>query len=428
MARAKRLTATAAGTLFPVICAYAQTASLPETVQFNRDIRPILSDKCFTCHGPDKSRRVTEFHFDIEESAKSDIGGGRHAIVAGDPANSHLIQRVTAADENQRMPPVESGRTLSEREIALLKRWITEGAKWEKHWSFVPPQRPALPHVENQSWVRNPVDAFVLHRLEQEGLKPSAEADPATLLRRVTFDLTGIPPTPAELEAFLADKSPNAYEKVVDRLLASPRYGERMAMPWLDASRYADSSGYQLDYERFMWRWRDWVINAFNRDMPYNEYAMEQIAGDMLPNATLDQKIATAFNRNHRTNSEGGIIPEEFAAEYVVDRVATTSSVFLGVTMGCARCHDHKFDPFTQKEFYQLFAYFNNVPELGKSRKGNTNPYLKAPTPEQQQKLAEFDTKIAAADARVQSLRPALAAAEDAWLKKIAGDSPAQWG
>ncbi len=429
MSLRKPISATAA-TLLMAGAALAQSGSstLPETIEFNRDIRPLLSDRCFTCHGPDKNRRVTSFHFDIEESAKGEIGAGRHAIVAGDPGKSVLLERVASSDEKRRMPPVASGPALSSREVELLKRWIQQGAKWEKHWAFNPPQRPATPVVRQSAWVANPIDAFVLHRLEQENLKPSAEADRATLLRRLSLDLTGVPPTPAELAAFLGDKSPKAYEKVVDRLLASPRYGERMAMPWLDAARYADSSGYQLDYERFMWRWRDYVINAFNRNMPFSQFAIEQLAGDMLPNATLDQKIATAFNRNHRTNSEGGIIPEEFAAEYVVDRVATTSSVFLGVTMGCARCHDHKYDPFTQKEFYQLFAYFNNVPELGKSRRGNTNPYIKAPTPAEQARLAEMDSRIATASKQVEQLRPDLDKAEKAWLKSLAGKPAVRYG
>ncbi len=239
------------------------------------------------------------------------------------------------------------------------------------------PVRPALPEIHQPDWPKNPIDHFVLARLEREGLKPSAEADPRTLIRRVSFDLTGLPPTPAEVDAFLQDHSPNAYEKVVDRLLASPHYGERMAAKWLDAARYADTNGYQTDAERSMWRWRDWVIDAFNRNLPYDRFTVEQIAGDLLPGATRDQIIATGFNRNHRANGEGGIIPEEYAVEYVVDRVETTSTVWMGVTLGCARCHNHKFDPFTQKEFYQMFAYFNQVPERGNAFKyGNSPPVI----------------------------------------------------
>ena len=260
----------------------------------------------------------------------------------GDPANSQMITRITATNPAVRMPRSQggaaAGEPLTERQIALLTRWIEQGATWQKHWSFIPPKRPELPTgLKDAKWVRNPIDAFVLQRLEREGLKPSPEADRATLLRRVSLDLTGLPPTPAELDAFLADTSPNAYEKVVDRLLRSPRYGERMAFPWLDAARYADSNGYQTDGERFMWRWRDWVIDAFNRNMPYDQFTIEQLAGDLLPNATLDQKIATGFNRNHRGNSEGGIIPEEYAAEYVVDRVDTTCHGVPGPDAGlCA--------------------------------------------------------------------------------------------
>src|SRR5581483_7107928 len=293
------------------------------------------------------------------------------------------------------MPPAYSGLKLSDGEIETLRLWIAQGAKWQKHWSFIPPERPPLPKVSDAAWPRNPIDNFILARLDREGLKPSPAASRETLLRRVTLDLTGLPPTPAELDAFLADKSPNAYEKVVDRLLASPRYGERMAERWLDAARYADSNGYQYDGERFMWRWRDWVIDSFNRNQPFNQFTLEQIAGDMLPNATLSQKMATGFNRNHRANTEDGIVPEEYAVEYVVDRVETTSTVFLGLTLGCARCHNHKYDPFTQKEFYQVFAYFNNVPENGRAMKyGNSPPTVPAPTKQQQAELKALENQI----------------------------------
>src|SRR5262249_22294425 len=286
------------------------------------------------------------------------------------------------------------------------------------------PKRPAVPTgLKDAAWVRNPIDAFVLQRLEREGLKPSPEADRATLLRRVSLDLTGLPPTPSEVDAFLADKAANAYEKVVDRLLQSPPYGERMAFPWLDAARYADSNGYQTDGERFMWRWRDWVINAFNRNMPYDQFTIEQLAGDLLPNASLDQKIATGFNRNHRITSEGGIIPEEYLVEYAVDRVETTSTAFLGVTLGCARCHDHKYDPFTQKEFYQVLAYFNNVPELGKGRRyGNSPPFVKAPTSEHQAQLDKLQEQVQAAEKRFANLQAQRAERE--WEKTLKASTP----
>src|SRR5689334_17427069 len=376
-----------------------------QTVEFNRDIRPILSDKCFTCHGPDAANRKTKMRFDIESGAMITLGNGGHAIVPGDPGKSEMIRRITSENKAIRMPPAYMGREkLTDREIELIRRWIEQGAKWQPFWSFIPPKRPPVPTVSGSAWIRNPIDNFVLSRLEREGLHPSPEADKRTLIRRVTLDLTGLPPTPAEVDAFLADSSANAYGKVVDRLLASPRYAERMAFRWMEAARYGDTNGYQTDGPREMWRWRDWVLDAFNRNMPYDEFTVDQLAGDLLPNATLSQKIATGFNRNHRTNGEGGIIPEEYAAEYVVDRVATTSSVFLGLTLGCARCHDHKYDPFTQKEFYQLFAYFNNVPELGRARRGNSDPFIKAPTREQEAELKKFDDQIKVASAAYTAL------------------------
>ena len=364
------------------------------TVEFNRDVRPILSDRCYSCHGADAVAKKIPLRLDSELAAKADLGG-RRAIVDGDPAASQMILRITSQNKATRMPPVYSGLKLSDAEIATLREWVAQGAKWQKHWAFIPPVRPALPALKNPAWPRNPIDAFVEARLEREGLAPMPEASREALLRRVSLDLTGLPPSIADLDAFLNDKSPGAYEKAVDRLLASPRYGERMAERWLDAARYADTNGYQFDGERVMWRWRDWVIDAFNRNRPFDQFALEQIAGDMLPHATLDQKIATGFNRNHRANAEAGIIPEEYAVEYVVDRVETTSTVFMGVTLGCARCHNHKYDPFTQKEFYQVYSYFNNVPEQGRAMKyGNSPPEVAAPTREQQAALAELDRKI----------------------------------
>ena len=294
----------------------------------------------------------------------------------------------------------------------------------DKHWAFVPPARPAVPAVEDnveaKKWVRNPIDAFVLQRLEREGLKPSPQADRAILLRRVTLDLTGLPPTPLELDAFLADTSPTAYEKVVDRLLQSPRYGERMAFPWLEAARYADSNGYFRDGARVMWRWRDWVIDAFNRNMPYDQFTIEQLAGDLLPNPTLDQQVATAFNRNHRGNSEAGVIDAEYLVEAVVDRVDTTATVFLGLTMGCARCHNHKYDPLTAKDYYSLFAYFNNLDERGHARRvGNSPPLITAPTAGQQLRLKQLDDELAAANDAFARLEPDLVKAQQEWEKSL---------
>jgi hypothetical protein len=399
-----------------------------QTVEFNRDIRPILSDRCYTCHGPDQANRKTKLRFDVEGSAKGDLGKGRFAIVPGSPAKSELYQRVTSKDPVRRMPPAYLGHAaLSDREIGLLRRWIEQGAQWQKHWSFLPPKRPVLPKVSNPAWVRNGIDYFVLERLDREGLKPSPEADRATLIRRVTLDLTGLPPTIAEVDAFLADTSPDAYHRLVDRLLASPRYGERMAARWLDAARYADTNGYQTDAERFMWRWRDWVIGAFRRNLSFDRFIVEQIAGDMLPNPTLEQRIATGFNRNHRGNGEGGIIPEEYAVEYVVDRVETTSTVFLGLTMGCARCHDHKYDPIAQKEFYRVFAYFNNIGDRGRYNKyGNTPPMVKAPTPDQEARLRELDARQADAETAWKALEAERTAAQRAW-EQNPGGVPADW-
>ena len=399
---------------------------LPATIEFNRDIRPILSDKCFQCHGP--GTQLATLRFDQEEGAKHALNGGRFAIVPGDPAKSQLITRVTATNPAVRMPRSQNGAAagepLSERQVALLTRWIEQGATWQKHWSFIPPKRPELPKdLKDANWVRNPIDAFVLQRLEREGLKPSAEADQATLLRRVSLDLTGLPPTPAELDAFLADKSPNAYEKVVDRLLRSPQYGERMAFPWLDAARYADSNGYQTDGERFMWRWRDWVIDAFNRNMPYDQFTIEQLAGDLLPNADAEPED------RHGVQSQS---PRQFRRRHRSRRVRrgirrrSRGHDLHGVPgsdVGCARCHNHKFDPITQKEFYQLFAYFNNVPEHGKFRRvGNSPPYIAAPLPEQAGELKQLDDELAAAAAAYAKLQPDVVRAQREWERSL--DSP----
>ena len=366
-------------------------------VDYNRDVRPILSEKCFKCHGADPKAIQGGLRLDTKEGAYKTLASGRIAIVAGNPRLSEILERIDAANSPLLMPPAISHKTLNAEEKLTLKRWISQGAEYKPHWAFVKPVRPSLPAVKMTSWSRNGIDRFLLSRLEQEGLKPSPEADKATLLRRVTLDLTGLPPTMQEQKDFTADKSPKAYEKVVDRLLASPRYGERMAQAWMDDARYADSNGYQADWERYQWRWRDWVIDAYNNNMPFDQFTIEQIAGDMLPNSTQSQKIATGFNRNHRINTEGGVIPEEWRLETVIDRVETTSAVWLGLTMGCARCHDHKYDPLSQKEFYQVASYFNNVPETGsgEERAVNHPPFIRAPTTEQDQKLAAADAGLA---------------------------------
>ena len=377
--------------------AWAQSSGQP-AVEFDRDIRPLLTDRCYACHGPDEAARTTDLRFDTKVGAFADLGGYR-AIVPGDPDRSEMYKRIASEEAALRMPPVYSGLKLNPKEIELIRLWIEQGAGWQLHWSYIPPKRSPLPKVPNDGWTRNEIDFFVLDRLRKKQLDPSPQADKTVLLRRVTLDLTGLPPTPEEVDAFLADDSPQAYEKVVDRLLRSPRYGEHMALSWLDAARYADSNGYQTDGERTMWRWRDWVIEAFNANMLFDRFTVEQLAGDMLPQPTLEQRIATGFNRNHRGNGEGGIIADEFAVEYVVDRVETTSTVWLGLTLGCARCHDHKYDPVSQKDFYRTFAFFNNIPERGKVYKyGNSPPMIKAPTRRQQQQLAALQQKMEKAE------------------------------
>ena len=403
----------------------AQDSAQP--LQFNRDVRPILSDGCFSCHGPNEAARQAALRLDVPEGPLTDRGRyGGPVIVPGDPDASVLFHRITAEDTRERMP---RGRSpLSEDQVATLRRWIEQGAEYQSHWAFIPPERSALPPVADAAWPRNPVDRFVLARLEQEGLTPSEETDRATLLRRATLDLTGVPPTPTELADFLNDDSPDAYEAVVDRLLASPRYGERMAAEWLDAARYADTNGYQTDGERHMWRWRDWVIDAYNENMPFDQFTVEQLAGDMLPNATLDQKIATAFNRNHSLNSEGGIVPEEFLTEYAVDRVSTTGTVWMGLTLGCARCHDHKFDPITQKEFFEVLANFNNIPERGKGFKYvNSPPLVTAPTTAQQVEIDELDATLSTVRAELTALAGVAASAQRTWETALTQAGGVNW-
>ncbi len=373
----------------------APAAEAPtKPVDFNREVRPILSDNCFKCHGPDEKMRMAKMRLDETEGLFVDRGGYK-IIVPGDSAHSKLYQKISAKEAGFRMPPAYSGKTLTEKQVETIKQWIDQGAKWETQWSFVAPKRPAVPEVKDKPWVRNPIDSFVLARLEAEGMKPSEEADKATLLRRVSFDLTGLPPTPAEVDSFVADKSPNAYEKRVEQLLASPHYGERMAMEWLDLARYSDTHGYHIDSLRAMWPWRDWVIAAYNQNMPYDQFTVKQLAGDLLPNASLDDKIATGFNRNNMINFEGGAVPQEYHAEYVIDRASTTGTVWLGLTVGCARCHDHKFDPIRQKDFYQLVAYFNTIPERGLDGfLGNADPVLPLPTAAQQHQLDDVHTQL----------------------------------
>ena len=415
-------------------CALASLVALSLTAtaggaDFDRDVRPILSDRCFACHGPDASQRPTALRFDEEAGAFVELASGGRAVVRGKPDESKLLERVASDDPVRRMPPAYAGHDkLSEAEIGVLREWIAEGAEWSGHWSFRTLVRPALPKIEQKDWPRNAIDSFVLRRLEEEKLQPSRQASKERLIRRASLDLTGLPPTPKEVDAFLADESEDAYEKVVDRLLASPAYGERLAYSWLDAARYADTNGYQSDGVRSMWRWRDWVIGAFNRNMPFDEFTIWQIAGDLLPNATREQRIATAFHRNHRSNAEGGIIEEEFRVEYVADRAETTAKVWLGLTVGCARCHDHKFDAISQKDYYSLFAFFNNTPDRGLVYNfGNEEPFIEAPTPENERRLAELQHALDDAERQWQAMQPELASLREKWESKLGNSEGRDW-
>ena len=367
-------------------------AAAPAKVNFNRDIRPILSDRCFTCHGPDEQARKAGLRLDTKEGAFARKG----VIVAGDSDASRLLKRLVA--EQGRMPP--TGPALTTAQIDLLKQWVASGAAWDMHWSYVPPVKPAVPQVT----AATTIDKFIVDRLTKEGLKPAPETGRATLLRRLSYDVTGLPPTPDELQAFLSDKSPQAYEKQIDRLLASPRFGERQAMPWLDLARYADTHGYHIDSHRDMWKWRDWVISSFNQNQPFDKFIVEQLAGDLLPNPTKQQILATGFQRNHMINFEGGAIPEEYQNEYMVDRIETAATVFMGMTMGCARCHDHKYDPIRQKDFYRFGAFFNTIPEKGlDGTRGNAEPLLELPTDTQAERAKYLKTRIPEVDKALDS-------------------------
>jgi hypothetical protein len=379
------------GFLPVALCAIAQEKRL----DYGRDIRPILSENCFHCHGQDGKKRMAGLRLDVAGSA---------AIKPGSSAGSPLYQRITAPSAGLRMPPASSNRSLTESQIATLKRWIDQGGQYSEHWAFTPPVRPDATSL----------DTLVRRRLAADGIQPSAPASPAAWLRRVSLDLTGLPPAPAELGSFVAaaqKEGEPAYKAVVKRLLASPRYGERMAMDWLDVARYADTHGFNNDSARSMWRWRDWVIQAFNDNLPYDRFITEQLAGDLLPNPTLNQRIATGFGRNHVINSEGGIIEEEYRVEYVADRVRTLGMAWLGITLECARCHDHKYDPITQRDHYRFFAFFNNVPELGEDgRVANAVPMIPAPTPDEQSRMAQLDAEIQKRAANGKSAKEDIAA------------------
>lgn len=381
-------------------------------LDFNRDIRPILSENCFYCHGQDGQKREADLRLDDRQAA---IDSG--AIVPGDPGASTILERIHSTDPDVLMPPPDSNRRLSDDQKRLLDRWIKEGADYRPHWAFTAPARPTPPVVAQADWVRNDIDRFVLEKIEAAGLAPAPEADRATLMRRLHADLVGLPPTPDEIDAFVADPRPEAYELLVDRLLASPHYGERMALPWLDAARYADSNGFQQDGDTWQWLWRDWVVRALNADMPFDQFSVEQLAGDLLPDATTEQKIASGFNRNHLLNGEGGAIAEEQRFNTLFDRVDTTSTTWLGLTMACAQCHDHKYDPLTRTDYYSLLDAFNRVPESGLPTRFSARirvapPILELPTAENKRRLTELEAAVQGLEAES---KPVLEAVYEAW-------------
>ncbi|MFN0067458.1 MAG: PSD1 and planctomycete cytochrome C domain-containing protein [Limisphaerales bacterium] len=402
-------------------------------VSFNRDIRPILSDHCFACHGPDEKTRKAGLRLDLAEEALKPAKSGKPALVTAQPDASELVARVLSSDPDEVMPPPELKKPLKAEQIELLRRWIAEGAKYEGHWAYLAPQRPEPPEIPNApSPIQNAIDAFVQARLEAAGLKPSPEAPKEKLLRRASLDLTGLPPTVEELDAFLNDSDPKAYEKAVDRLLASPHYGERMAQFWLDLARYGETQGYHHDRHRDLWRWRDWVIKAFNDNVPFDTFTTEQLAGDLLPNPTRDQLVATGFHRNEMTTSEGGALPEEYLVKYAVGRVDTTARVWLGTSLACAECHDHKYDPISQREFYRFYGFFNQVAENGlDAEELNAAPRLTLETPEQREKLAQLGREAAALEAAEKfalgSPRAEWDAAQQAWETRHREGSVGGW-
>ena len=411
----------------PLALAYGE-----QPLQFNRDIRSILSDRCFQCHGPDESHRESGLRLDERASALQASDSGEVAIVPNDAEASELIRRILSDDPDEIMPPSELNKPLTPAEKELLRRWVNEGAKYQRHWAFTPPHRTSTPEVQNLSWPRNSIDNFVLARLESAGLEPSPPTDWTTLFRRLSLDLTGLPPQSNDVAAFLQDVSTaesqvdkdRVYANWVDKFLASAHYGERMAVDWLDAARFADTNGYQVDRDREMYAWRDWVINAFNSNQPFDQFTLEQFAGDLLPEPTLEQKIATGFHRNHMLNEEGGIIPEEFLAEYCADRVETTATVWLGQTFNCCRCHDHKFDPFTQKDFYSLYAFFHNVAEKGVGDYGanirrNAPPMLKLPTPELEAIILSLQQELKQAEVELATTKDNITTEQLEWEKRL---------
>ncbi len=390
-----------------------------KSVRFDRDIRPLLSDNCFPCHGPDDRTREGELRLDLKEHALG-TRDGEPALKPGDLKASGVWQRIVSDDPDEKMPPPDSNKNLTSAQVDLIKRWIQQGAEWSDHWAFVGPRRPKLPDVSNAAWVRNPIDRFVLARLDREGLRPSPEASRQKLIRRLSFDLTGLPPSPERVDAFVNDSSKGAYERLVDQLLASRHYGERMTLAWLDAARYGDTSVFHADGRRDMWAWRDQVVRSYNRNQPFDRFSVEQLAGDLLPNASIDQRVASGFNRNNGTTDEGGVIAEEYRVEYAVDRVKTTSTVWMGISMECAQCHEHKYDPISQTEYYQFYAFFNISADAGmQSRNGNTRPLVEIPDPEKQKKLPGVLTEISATEKAIAVHRDEVGPAVAAWIKKM---------
>ncbi len=424
--------------LLILLASPALLAAEPAKLKYNRDVRPILNEKCFHCHGTDASHRKGDLRLDLRDQAIKPAKSGDIALVPGKPELSQLIARVELPHDNDDvMPPDKDGKPLTAEEKAILRQWISEGAEYQGHWAFLKPERSPVPKITDPKFtLRNEIDSFIAERLQEEKLAPSPEADRATLLRRVTLDLTGLPPTLEEIATFEKDTSPKAYETVVDRLLKSEHYGERMAMQWLDFARFADSHGFQTDSSRAMWPWRDWVIKAFNDNKPFDQFTLEQIGGDLLPNATRDQIVATGFNRNHRLNGEGGIIAEEWRIENIIDRVETTSFTWLGLTLNCCRCHDHKYDPFSQKDFYSFFAFFNNIAESGTIQGssnrsgGNSDPVIQVPDKEEEIELAKLRKKIEAAQAKVTETQlqlPNLVASWEAEMEKPEAAKKPMW-
>lgn len=406
-------------TLLSVVAMNVALRGAEEPLDFNRDIRPILSENCFYCHGQDAAKRQADLRLDDREQAAT-----AGAIVPGKASDSSMMHRILTGDPEQLMPPPKSNRHLSDEQKKILERWINEGATYSNHWSFVVPVRPEPPAVRAENWVRNPIDRFVLAKLESESLAPSPEADRATLIKRLYIDLIGLPPAPADVDKFISDPDPAAYEKLVDSLLENKHYGERMALGWLDAARYADSNGFQQDGDTWQWMWRDWVVRAINENLPFDQFTIWQLAGDLLPNATTDQKIASGFNRNHLLNGEGGAIAEEQRFVVLFDRIDTTATTWLGLTMACAQCHDHKYDPMTQKDYYSLLDAFNRVPESGvpeyiSSRIRVASPYIELPTEENKAKIAEYDARIATLE---REAAPLLDAAFHGWQNGLFAD------